>query len=31
VILAIAMGLLVGSVVSRTLRVLVGRLQRTAG
>jgi uncharacterized membrane protein YjjP (DUF1212 family)/uncharacterized membrane protein YjjB (DUF3815 family) len=31
VILAIAMGLLVGSVVSRTLRVLVGRLLRTAG
>jgi uncharacterized membrane protein YjjP (DUF1212 family)/uncharacterized membrane protein YjjB (DUF3815 family) len=31
VILAIAMGLLVGSVVSRALRVLVGRLKRTAG
>ena len=31
VILAIAMGLLVGSVVSRALRALVGRVLRTAG
>jgi uncharacterized membrane protein YjjP (DUF1212 family) len=31
VILAIAMGLLVGSVVSRALRALVGRLRRTTG
>ena len=31
VVLAIAMGLLVGSVVSRALRVLVGRLKRTVG
>jgi uncharacterized membrane protein YjjB (DUF3815 family) len=31
VILAIAMGLLVGSVLSRALRALVGRLLRTAG
>jgi uncharacterized membrane protein YjjB (DUF3815 family) len=31
VILAIAMGLLVGSVVSRALRALIGRVLRTAG
>ena len=31
VVLAIAMGLLVGSVVSRALRALVGRVLRTAG
>ena len=31
VVLAIAMGLLVGSVVSRAVRALVGRMRRTAG